>query len=65
LIDKADELGIDALDGVASLGISSGASVPGYIVDDVVEKIKARFVVINIHASESPERKIKFSLPKI
>jgi len=65
LIDRADELTMDCLKDVSRVGISSGASVPGYIVDDVVEKIKAHFSVSNIYASESPERNIKFSLPKV
>jgi 4-hydroxy-3-methylbut-2-enyl diphosphate reductase len=65
LIDRADELTMDFLKGILRVGISSGASVPGYIVDDVVEKIKTHFSISNIYVSESPEKKIKFSLPKI
>lgn len=65
LIDKADELPLSSLEGVSRVGISSGASVPGYIVDDVVEKLKAHFSIHNIYVSESPEKRIKFSLPQI
>lgn len=65
LIDNADELDVTALTDHMHVGISSGASVPHYIVDRVVEKIKNRFSVKNIYISKSPEHKIKFALPKI
>jgi len=65
LIDKADELNIEILRNVNCVGISSGASVPQYIVEDVVKKLKENFHVTKVHASESPERKIRFSLPEI
>jgi 4-hydroxy-3-methylbut-2-enyl diphosphate reductase len=65
LIDKADELNLEALKGVKRVGISSGASVPKYIVEDVIAKIKEHFSISKIYVSESPEKNIKFSLPKI
>ncbi|MCX5680956.1 MAG: 4-hydroxy-3-methylbut-2-enyl diphosphate reductase [Candidatus Omnitrophica bacterium] len=65
LIDHADELDIVSLKGYERIGISSGASVPQYIVERVVEKIKKIFLVKKIYVSKSPEQKIKFALPKI
>ena len=65
LIDKADELDIALLDNVRCVGISSGASVPEYIVTGVIDKIKKYCQVSNIYRSESPERKLTFSLPEI
>jgi 4-hydroxy-3-methylbut-2-enyl diphosphate reductase len=41
LIDNADELNHDWLDGIENLGITSGASTPNNLVDDVIRKIEA------------------------
>ncbi len=65
LVDKADELDMERLKGIERLGISSGASVPRYIVEDVLAKIKKHFSISKIYVAESPEKNIKFSLPKI
>jgi len=65
LIDVADELDIKLLKDIKRVGISSGASVPGHIVMNVVKKLKANFSVTHIYAPESPEKNIKFSLPEI
>jgi len=65
LIDKADELNIALLDHVRRVGISSGASVPEYIVAGVIEKITRCCQVSKVHRSESPEKELTFSLPKI
>lgn len=65
LVDNANEFDPAILKDYERVGVSSGASVPQYIVDQVVQKIKERFQVKKIYLSKSPERKIKFSLPKI
>jgi 4-hydroxy-3-methylbut-2-enyl diphosphate reductase len=41
LIDAADELNLDWLDGVEKLGITSGASTPDFLVDEIIAKIEA------------------------
>ena len=47
------------------IGISSGASVPRIIVDELVEKIKNHFDNVVVHAFDNPEKNIVFALPKI
>lgn len=65
LVDNANEFDPFILRDHEHVGISSGASVPQHIVDQVVQKIKKYFLVKRIYLSKSPEHKIKFSLPKI
>lgn len=65
LIDSAADLNLDMLKGVSKVGISSGASVPSSIVEEVIEKIKATYQVKKVHVSQSPEKEIIFQLPKI
>jgi len=65
LIDTADELDIGLFKEALRVGVSSGASVPRHLVEDVVLKLGKNFSVSHIYAPESPEKDIKFSLPEI
>jgi len=65
IVDTADEFQLPLLNGHKRIGISSGASVPRYLVDDLVEKIKTQHPDAKIHTSESPEANIVFRLPAI
>jgi len=65
IIDTADEFELSLLNGHKRIGISSGASVPRYLVDELVEKIKSKYPEAKIHTSESPEANIVFRLPAI
>lgn len=65
IIDSADELDMSILNTNNKVGISSGASVPRVIVDQLVEKIKKEFPGTIVHAFENPERNIVFALPKV
>ena len=40
LIDSAEEIQPDWLDGIVNIGVTAGASTPDQIVDRVVERIK-------------------------
>ncbi|MBF0384815.1 MAG: 4-hydroxy-3-methylbut-2-enyl diphosphate reductase [Candidatus Omnitrophica bacterium] len=65
IIDSAQELDLNVLDRKEKVGISSGASVPRFVVDDVVEKIKTRFKDAELIFMENREKNITFKLPLI
>ena len=52
-------------DSKVRVGITSGASVPKTIVDNVVEKIRATFGDIPIFQNDNSEKDIKFPIPSI
>jgi 4-hydroxy-3-methylbut-2-enyl diphosphate reductase len=63
IIDNARELDLQLLEGRKNIGISSGASVPRHIVEDVIEKIRERFYPLEIMTFDNPEKDIHFPLP--
>lgn len=65
IVDTADEMDMNILDGKNKVGISSGASVPKCIVDALVAKIQRGYPVAQVHAFEDPEKNIVFPLPAL
>ena len=65
IIDDADELDFGVLKGKKKVGISSGASVPPVIVDELIRRIQAHFPDTKVHTFENPEKNIVFALPEI
>ncbi len=65
IIDSAEELDLKILHGKRKVGISSGASVPRVIVDQLVQRIQKHSPGTQVHAFENPEKNIVFALPKI
>ncbi|HLF18459.1 MAG TPA: 4-hydroxy-3-methylbut-2-enyl diphosphate reductase [Candidatus Omnitrophota bacterium] len=65
IIDNADELDFNVLKGKRKVGISSGASVPRVIVDELIGRINEHFPNSKVHAFENPEKNIVFALPEI
>lgn len=65
IIDTADELDLTWITNAKRVGISSGASVPRFIVDAVVEKILTTSPTAEIHQDESVEKNISFAVPKV
>lgn len=65
IIDRAEEFDINKLAGKTKVGISSGASVPRWIVEELVEKIKTGYPRAIVHAFDNPEKNIVFPLPAI
>ena len=63
LIDNARELDETWLDGVRTLGISSGASAPEELVTELVERFRARGVS-DITELEVTREDVRFMLPK-
>ncbi len=65
IIDRAQEFDMKKLNGKKKVGISSGASVPRWIVDELVNTIKANFSGVVVHSFDNPEKNIVFPLPRI
>ncbi|WP_221792045.1 4-hydroxy-3-methylbut-2-enyl diphosphate reductase [Aquisediminimonas sediminicola] len=63
LIRRADEIDLDWLDGVTSLGITAGASAPEILVREVVEHLAQYFDVTEQEITTARET-ISFKLPR-
>ncbi|RAP32745.1 4-hydroxy-3-methylbut-2-enyl diphosphate reductase [Candidatus Marinamargulisbacteria bacterium SCGC AG-410-N11] len=65
IIDTVDELDINWLKDKKSLGITSGASVPKKVVDNLLAKLTSVFPNVQIHYLNNAEHGIKFPIPNI
>ncbi len=65
IIDTSDELQFSWIDHAGRVGISSGASVPRYVVDQLVAKIQSRYPEVTVTQKDSIEHGIHFKLPVI
>ncbi len=65
LIDSVDEFDLELLRGKENIGISSGASVPRFVVDDLVMAIKNKFKEVKIIEFDNPEKNIMFKMPEL
>ena len=65
IIDRAEEFDIKLLAGKKKIGISSGASVPRWIVDELVDAIKNSHPGAVVHSFDNPEKNIVFPIPAI
>ena len=65
IVDTADELDLNWMKAKARVGVSSGASVPRCIVENLVSKIKKVFPDARVNEFENPEKNIVFPLPPI
>jgi 4-hydroxy-3-methylbut-2-enyl diphosphate reductase len=63
LIPRADELDFAWLEGVATLGVSAGASAPELLVRELVDKLSERFEVVEREV-ETIEENVVFKLPR-
>ncbi|OGX05517.1 MAG: 4-hydroxy-3-methylbut-2-enyl diphosphate reductase [Omnitrophica WOR_2 bacterium GWA2_47_8] len=65
IIDKAQEFDFSLLNSGMKVGISSGASVPTKIVDELINEIKNRHSNVHVHTFPNPEKNIVFKLPDL
>ena len=63
LIQRADEIDFEWLEGVETLGITAGASAPEILVREVVDHLATRFVV-NEKQVETAIESMSFKLPR-
>ncbi|MCQ2102846.1 MAG: 4-hydroxy-3-methylbut-2-enyl diphosphate reductase [Fibrobacter sp.] len=64
LIASVNDLELDWFDGVETVGISSGASAPEVLVQEVVDWIKEKFSGVEIEKFVKLVESTKFNLPK-
>jgi 4-hydroxy-3-methylbut-2-enyl diphosphate reductase len=62
IVDTAAEIDLNILDGKKNIGISSGASVPRYLVDEIITKIHSRYAGAKVHEFENTEKNIVFPI---
>jgi len=65
IVDQSKDLDMSLLKDKKNIGISSGASVPRHLVDEIVEKICTAFPGTDIKTFDNPEENIIFPLPRI
>ncbi|MGW0684504.1 4-hydroxy-3-methylbut-2-enyl diphosphate reductase [Streptomyces sp. NPDC002754] len=63
LVDYASEIDESWLDGVTTIGVTSGASVPDVLVEEVLEYLSKRDFA-DVEIVKAAEESITFSLPK-
>jgi 4-hydroxy-3-methylbut-2-enyl diphosphate reductase len=63
LIERADDIDFDWLKGVATLGITAGASAPEVLVREVVDRLAERFAIEERQVETAQER-MAFKLPR-
>jgi 4-hydroxy-3-methylbut-2-enyl diphosphate reductase len=63
MVDRADELKAEWLEGKSRVGLTAGASAPEVLVDEVIDRIKSLGAVA-VRRMEGVEETMKFPLPK-
>jgi 4-hydroxy-3-methylbut-2-en-1-yl diphosphate reductase len=63
LVQRAADIAWDALEGIATLGITAGASAPELLVNEMIEAFRARFDVKVESVSTTVER-VAFNVPR-
>jgi 4-hydroxy-3-methylbut-2-en-1-yl diphosphate reductase len=63
MVDNADELRADWLEGKSCVGLTAGASAPEVLVQEVIARIKS-FGALSVRKMEGIEETVKFPLPK-
>lgn len=65
IVDHAKDLDLSLLQDKNNVGISSGASVPRHLVDEIVTRICTAFPGTSVRTFDNPEETITFPLPRI
>ena len=60
IVDTAYDLDISVLNGKTKVGVSSGASVPRFLVDEIIDKIKTYYPQTVVREFDNPEKNIIF-----
>ncbi len=64
LVDTAEHLDADWIEGAGSIGITAGASAPESLVQGVIERLRAEHPDLEIRTLEGAEERVAFPLPK-
>ena len=63
MVDSADELQAEWLEGKTRVGLTAGASAPEVLVQEVIDRIKA-LGAVSVRKMDGIEETVKFPLPK-
>jgi 4-hydroxy-3-methylbut-2-enyl diphosphate reductase len=63
LVQRAADIPWEAFEGIATLGITAGASAPELLVTEIIEAFRARFDVV-VEAVTTTEERIAFNVPR-
>jgi len=64
LVQRAENIDWRALDGIASVGITAGASAPEVLVNEVIDAFRARYDV-TIQTVETAVENVEFKVPRV
>jgi 4-hydroxy-3-methylbut-2-enyl diphosphate reductase len=64
LVQRAENIDWRALEGIASVGITAGASAPEVLIEEVVDAFKARFDV-TVRVVETAQENVEFKVPRV
>ncbi|MDO9639505.1 MAG: 4-hydroxy-3-methylbut-2-enyl diphosphate reductase [Pseudotabrizicola sp.] len=64
LIQRATDIDWRALEGIASVGITAGASAPEVLVNEVIDAFRARFAT-TVELVETAQENVEFKVPRI
>lgn len=64
LVQRATDIDWRALDGIASIGITAGASAPEVLVNEVIDAFRARYEV-TVEIIETAQENVEFKVPRV
>jgi len=64
LVQRAADIDWRALEGIASIGITAGASAPEVLVNEVIDAVRARYDV-TIEQIETAQENVEFKVPRV
>ena len=64
LVQRASEIPWEHFDGIATLGVTAGASAPELLVSEIIDAFRARFDVDASRAWSPREERIAFNVPR-
>ncbi|MCR8824953.1 4-hydroxy-3-methylbut-2-enyl diphosphate reductase [Pseudosulfitobacter koreensis] len=64
LVQRADDIDWRSLEGIASIGVTAGASAPEVLINEVIDALKARFDVTT-ELVETAIENVEFKVPRV
>ena len=64
LVQRAENIDWRALEGIASVGVTAGASAPEVLVEEVIDAFRARFDV-TVEQVETAVENVEFKVPRV
>ena len=64
LVMRAENIDWRALEGIASIGVTAGASAPEVLIDEVIDAFRARWDV-TVKLVETAQENVEFKVPRV